>query len=1832
MSEPSSRDPLEVLAEEFVGRYRAGDLPSLSEYAERHPELAEQIRDLFPALLEMEQLKPGAADRTTDHTSQANHRHDHPERLGEFCILREVGRGGMGVVYEAVQESLGRHVALKVLPAGALSNPTRLERFHREARAAAKLHHTNIVPVFGTGEVEGLHYYAMQFIRGHGLDAVIDELRRLRSQTATREVTPPGTPGPTVDEAHGAGSISTSFSLDGGTAPLSGATDSGIRSTSGRAYWESVARLGAQAAGALAHSHGQGVLHRDIKPANLLLDLQGTLWVTDFGLAKIADEADLTGAGDIIGTLRYMAPERFKGHCDARSDIYALGLTLYEMLTMRPAFDETAREKLISQVTQGEPARPSRFNPDVPRDLETIVLKAVAREPEARYQSAAEMADDLRRFAEDRPIRARRASATERLRRWCRRNPTVAALAASLAAVLLVTAVAATITAFSYRNLAEKEKKAGDKLADELARLNRANGFFESGFRKSMRKDWEGAYADCTAAVEQRPDHSQVWSDRGVLLMRLGLADEAAADFDQLFKVRLPNEPAWWRFHAALRLYAGDVEGYRAVCRQMPRHYPDATSPEMVRAFAETCMLAPGGMDDPKSLVRHLEAAAAQSPAEDFSTAWAAAQFRAGEYGAVAEAAMPPDRTKMTNLPVSVLCFLAMSQARLGDAANARASLDVARDKLDTAASMLSRQSFGAKAAERYVGPYPPPQTQEDLADWLVSVLLYREAAAALGIADADHPLPLFIRARGCAALGWWDRAEDAADRAVQLCLRDEKSPQIPVAALVEHARLRAARGHWEDVAADLGRAAKLPRTSYPLTDEAVKLFTAYGRDADARAHLTAALAAEPGNLALRVELARVCVRMEDCEAAAADFDKVLNILPQPGSYMPPRKGFGGGMGGWSGGMGGWIGGGFGGGFESYFSGSHVTRVQGNAPGLSVSQEELLNEVVRHDELYSRVTKLRPDDSLLRRERGRFLTHGKRWPDAVKHYEDWVSKAPNAQVQINILTLVAEDVAAHDNVFEPLSDRWPHSEPLWRARAKRYLERGDVEKAADALAYLFQDGPGVAGAGVGGGLGRAGFPNFVTGFGNPVYPSPGSGLVGREYALSVILQSEKLFDAVAAKRPDDAEPWLARFRQSVSLGKWDDVAAAAREVARRSQGDPATLRALGDSLAASPRFDLAAEYYRASLAIQPENTDVWLALCRSSVRLKKWDEAAEAFDGAVRHPAQPGKPGTPAPAMYDVLPQTPEVLREFATRRPDDAALWLRWGRLLANEKKWEEALEPLGKAAALAQDNPDIWAELARVHITLKKWKDASADLDNIVRHTAPPGKPGLSAATIYMRLPLFTEETMEELSSLRPNDGTLWQAHGRLLAVNRNMPAAVAAFDKAATLMPKNADVLVDLARAQLGQSKMKEAADAYDKALKVQPPIPYPQNWTNPPQLPQTLYTEIVSRSFFPPQQGGGRELFKALTELRPDDGRLWFEYCRALGSASPNPNMPLGQRSEIRNALEEMVKRAPKEPVARLERANFRASDGEPEKAVEDYVAAAEILAAKQPIPQTGWKMYYDIAASPKVFDGFTSARKDDPFPWLARANRRSQNPLDPNYASWEADMDRALEIRPKDAVILNARRWAYMELGQWDKAVKEYAAEIERQEPAAGAWLWVESATGHAAAGDADRYRNLCRRMEEVWKTQDSPAARQQLALSVSLLPGSAGSARAMLEHAQQAADADPKSAWNAITLALAYYRLEQYEEAVAASGEYRKKANKDGFGMSSQDRAVLDLVTVLAVARSGKKDEARQLFRSTCKTMDEILIVQGRRRRVGPGHAWAIATVLRREAEALLKD
>ena len=481
LSQGKSKSPSEVRLVEVLDAYLAaaqeGTAPARDELLAEYPELAEDLEACLASLEFIRQASlsapPLLADSQAVETSEGE---TGIGDLGDFRLIAEVGRGGMGVVYEAVQRSLNRRVALKVLPFAAAMDPTQLRRFQTEALAAAQLHHTHIVPVYSVGCERGIHYYAMQFIEGQTLAQAIAE----RRQSATPP--PPISPSPVVGEGGPKGRMGGEWDRPDPAAPPSSERDTpaetpAVRSPSPtpysrtREYFRTAAALGIQAAEALDHAHKFGIVHRDIKPANLLLDIQGNLWITDFGLARLSDDAGLTITGDLLGTLRYMSPEQAlakRGYLDHRTDIYSLGATLYELVTLRPAVDGQDRQEVLRKIAQDEPPPPRRLNPAIPRELETILLKAMNKEPESRYDTAQEMAHDLRRFLENRPIRAKRPSLMERAAKWSRRHRMMVATAFSFLLLAVVTLSTSIVLIARQQREAERQRDEARQAVDDM--------------------------------------------------------------------------------------------------------------------------------------------------------------------------------------------------------------------------------------------------------------------------------------------------------------------------------------------------------------------------------------------------------------------------------------------------------------------------------------------------------------------------------------------------------------------------------------------------------------------------------------------------------------------------------------------------------------------------------------------------------------------------------------------------------------------------------------------------------------------------------------------------------------------------------------------------------------------------------------------------------------------------------------------------------------------------------------------------------------------------------------------------------------------------------------------------------------------------------------------------------------------------------------------------------------------------------------------------------------------------------------------------------------------
>jgi serine/threonine protein kinase/Flp pilus assembly protein TadD len=594
-------DPvLDELLAEFANRLQGGDPVDVEAYAQEHPEYAAALKRLLPAMQILVEFERSVAGGTAHPSGHASHRGLAPGALGDFRIVREIGRGGMGVVYEAEQISLNRRVALKVLPFAAALDAKQLQRFKNEAQAAGCLQHQNIVPVYGIGCERAVHFYAMQFIEGQTLAQVIEQLRQkepvMRSPLSVeRSATQPEQARATE---HGL------RTTDHAVAALS--TE---RSARGQAFFRTVAQLGMQAAAALAHAHQLGVVHRDIKPANLLVDVRGNLWITDFGLAHCQNHAGLTMTGDLVGTLRYMSPEQAlanRGLVDHRTDIYSLGMTLYELLTFRPAVPGNDRQELLRRIAFEEPLAPRRLNKSIPAELETIVLKAIEKRPPDRFASAQQLADDLEHFLKDEPIRAKRPTPWQRLKKWSRRHKPLVWSAAAFATLSLLLLAAngawlkerwATLEGKVNEAIEEAQRQqreghwpealATARHAEQLLAEGRSNAELQQRLHElladlSMIAEVQGIRLRVTAVTDDHfnteqadPDYAHAFREYGIDVETLGveeaaeqlrprrIAVELAAALDDWASIRKDTrgsrDPSWKNLLGVARAADPDV-------------------------------------------------------------------------------------------------------------------------------------------------------------------------------------------------------------------------------------------------------------------------------------------------------------------------------------------------------------------------------------------------------------------------------------------------------------------------------------------------------------------------------------------------------------------------------------------------------------------------------------------------------------------------------------------------------------------------------------------------------------------------------------------------------------------------------------------------------------------------------------------------------------------------------------------------------------------------------------------------------------------------------------------------------------------------------------------------------------------------------------------------------------------------------------------------------------------------------------------------------------------------------------------------------------------------
>ena len=518
MDEAEKEELVATLVDEYLEAFRRGEAPSVEEFAASHPECGEELLELLPTMVEMEGVSRTATRAARDVAAS------YPEQLGGYRLLERLGHGGMGTVFRAEHVALKREVAIKILFPSWSADERHCEAFEKESRVIAALHHTNIVEVFGAGREGCFRYYVMSLVKGKGV-----------SPAAVREAFP------------------------------------------GMPYHQAVAKVGSQAARALAYAHSQGVLHRDVKPGNLLLDAEGVLYVGDFGLATVLNQGEdaplVTQSHD--GTLRYMAPERLsRGENSFAGDQYSLGLTLYELVSGRPAFREVDPGNLIHRICS-EPLPPLVGE----GELGAIINKSISFDPADRYADMAAMAADLHRYLEGMPVMARPASLLRRYRMWMRRRPAVAMwshLAVGLVGLLFV-----SIT-WGYANENEQRHR-----AEQNAQI--ADAALERIFNSMLSTDSEGeaslqvTRADARLLQDLMPYYEQIASqaegggaDMGTacytlatIAHRTGDADTARLYFRRALETLLPDTAQYARAANGLALCLWENKETRAEARDL---------------------------------------------------------------------------------------------------------------------------------------------------------------------------------------------------------------------------------------------------------------------------------------------------------------------------------------------------------------------------------------------------------------------------------------------------------------------------------------------------------------------------------------------------------------------------------------------------------------------------------------------------------------------------------------------------------------------------------------------------------------------------------------------------------------------------------------------------------------------------------------------------------------------------------------------------------------------------------------------------------------------------------------------------------------------------------------------------------------------------------------------------------------------------------------------------------------------------------------------------------------------------------------------------------------
>jgi len=803
---------------EYFERLAAGEALTPEDFAEQHPEFGAALRDALADQVALHMAFGSLADESHAAATAM------PERVGDYRLLREVGRGGMGVVYEAEQISLRRRVALKVLTVGIGQSPFAVRRFEREARAAARLHHTNIVPIYDMGHFAGQWYYAMELVEGRSLGELVGDLQqdvRATGSESLARLTPEG-------EA---------LQTGGPVQP----------------YYARLAHVFAGVAEALHLAHHEGVIHRDIKPNNLLLDKDGVLKIVDFGLAfQDRDGAPgLTKTGDILGTPAYMSPEQASvqsTQIDHRTDVYSLGATLYEVLTLQPPFKADSLPEYFTAISSQDPTLPRRRNPRIPRDLETIVCKAMEKDRDRRYPDAGELAEDLRRFAEGRMIAANRIGPLGRSWRKVQRHRVRSTLTA---AVILL----ATLGVFLGLRMA---REAGSRAELEYERvMARAYAEFAHLPERIASHEYEELFGDPGANVRLLLDRAHELAPgepdppwlRG--LLPGAPLDAAVADLDRAKARGLPDG-AWRVSTAVLRAREShDPDARRAPA---PAAEPSARGPREAYAAAELALLR----GDHRAARRLLEDAVGSLDPEDGLRAVAIRRrgrlrMQTRDYaGALADFQALTGLAKDDYVLEVAIAALWRRMGRSEEAgARFKAILARAVRSGDTTACWILCNSLQASNFD----------------DWLT------EASQACA---AAHPnVPSLVRMQ-VVALFQSDRGVEALALAEDLATRFPEDAQAMTA--LGQALFHVKRD--QDALDALKRARAVAPTRHRAHEAMATVLSRLGRFADARAAADEAIRLDPHCQIARVVKADVLAAGGDGSGALASLDEAIRTFP----------------------------------------------------------------------------------------------------------------------------------------------------------------------------------------------------------------------------------------------------------------------------------------------------------------------------------------------------------------------------------------------------------------------------------------------------------------------------------------------------------------------------------------------------------------------------------------------------------------------------------------------------------------------------------------------------------------------------------------------------------------------------------------------------------------------------------------------------------------------------------------------------------------------------------------------------------------------------------------